>query len=170
MPAKAAPAAAAPADDKKKPAGKGRKLVWIVLAVVLLGGGAGGGWWAWQARAAGKDHARAVQPVKLPAQYYALEPAFVVNLADTDAVRYLQADVQLMTRDPATRAALEEQAPALRNRLLLLFGQQTTQSLAQRRGKERLQQQALAEVRAVLKGEGAADKVEAVYFTSLVTQ
>ena len=30
--------------------------------------------------------------------------------------------------------------------------------------------QALAEVRAVLKGEKAADKVEALYFTSLVTQ
>ena len=169
MSAKAAPAPAAAADDKK-PAKKGRKLVLIVLAAVLIGGGAGGGWWFWQARAAGKDHAKAAAPVKLPAQYYALEPAFVVNLADTDAVRYLQADVQLMTRDPATRAALEEQAPALRNRLLLLFGQQTTQSLAQRRGKEHLQAQALAEVRAVLKGEGAADKVEAVYFTSLVTQ
>ena len=169
MSAKAAPAPAAAADDKKKPAKKGRTLVLVVLAVVLLGG-AGGGWWFWQARAAGKEHARPAQPAKLPAQYFALEPAFVVNLADTDAVRYLQADVQLMTRDPATRAALEEQAPALRNRLLLLFGQQTTQSLAERRGKERLQQQALAEVRAVLKGEGAPDKVEAVYFTSLVTQ
>jgi flagellar FliL protein len=85
-------------------------------------------------------------------------------------VHYLQADVQLMTRDPATLAALQAQAPALRNRLLLLFGQQSTQSLAQRRGKEMLQAQALKEVRAVLKGEGAPDKVEAVYFTSLVTQ
>ena len=43
-------------------------------------------------------------------------------------------------------------------------------SKAQRRGKEHLQAQALSEVRAVLKGEGAPDKVEAVYFTSLVTQ
>lgn len=169
MSAKAATANAAPAADKT-PAKKGRKLVWIVLAAVLIGGGAGGGWWFWQAHAAAKASAKHAAPVKAPAQYYALEPAFVVNLADTDAVRYLQADVQLMTRDPATRAALEEQAPALRNRLLLLFGQQTTQSLAERRGKERLQQQALAEVRAVLKGEGSADKVEAVYFTSLVTQ
>ncbi|MGN6513090.1 MAG: flagellar basal body-associated FliL family protein [Lysobacteraceae bacterium] len=169
MPAKAAPAPAAAAPADKKPAKKSRALVWVVLAVVLLGG-AGGGWWFWQARAAGGGHAHAARAAKPPAQYFALEPAFVVNLADTDAVRYLQADVQLMTRDPATRAALEQQAPAVRNRLLLLFGQQTTQSLAQRRGKERLQQQALAEVRAVLRDEGAPDKVEAVYFTSLVTQ
>ena len=170
MSAKPVPASsAAPGDKKAAKKGRSRKLVWIVVACVVLGAG-GGGWWAWQARAAARHPAKAAQPVKAPAQYYAMDPAFVVNLADTDAVHYLQADVQLMTRDPATLAALQAQAPALRNRLLLLFGQQSTQSLAQRRGKETLQAQALAEVRAVLKGEGAPDKVEAVYFTSLVTQ
>jgi flagellar FliL protein len=168
--AKPAPATPAAPGDKKAPKkGRSRKVVWIVVACVVLGAGGGGGWWAWQARAAAKAPAK-VAPIKAPAQYYAMDPAFVVNLADTDAVHYLQADVQLMTRDPATLAALQAQAPALRNRLLLLFGQQSTQSLAQRRGKEQLQAQALAEVRAVLKGEGAPDKVEAVYFTSLVTQ
>jgi flagellar FliL protein len=168
--AKPAPATPAASGDKKAPKkGRSRKVVWIVVACVVLGAGGGGGWWAWQARAAAKAPAK-VAVVKAPAQYYAMDPAFVVNLADTDAVHYLQADVQLMTRDPATLAALQAQAPALRNRLLLLFGQQSTQSLAQRRGKEHLQAQALAEVRSVLKGEGAPDKVEAVYFTSLVTQ
>jgi len=168
-PTPAAPAAK-PGDKKTAKKGRSRKLVWTVVACVVLGAGGGGGWWAWQAHAAAKSPAKAAQPIKAPAQYYAMDPAFVVNLADTDAVHYLQADVQLMTRDPATLAALQAQAPALRNRLLLLFGQQSTQSLAQRRGKERLQAQALAEVRAVLKGEGAPDKIEAVYFTSLVTQ
>ena len=165
----AKPAPAASGDKKTAKNGRSRKVVWIVVACVVLGAGGGGGWWAWQARAAAKHPAK-VAVAKAPAQYYAMDPAFVVNLAATDTVHYLQADVQLMTRDPATLAALQAQAPALRNRLLLLFGQQSTQSFAQRQGKERLQAQALAEVRAVLKGEGAPDKVEAVYFTSLVTQ
>ena len=108
--------------------------------------------------------------MRLPAQYVALEPSFVVNLADTDSVRYLQADVQVVTRDPATLQALDAHLPSIRNRLLLLFGQQQARQLAQRAGKERLQQAARDEVRASLKGEGAADKVEAVIFTSLVTQ
>ena len=42
--------------------------------------------------------------------------------------------------------------------------------LAQRTAKEQLQKHALAEVQNVLKAEGAPAKVEAVYFTSLVTQ
>ncbi|MFL6592701.1 MAG: flagellar basal body-associated protein FliL [Luteimonas sp.] len=171
MSAAASPSASADPSPRKKKAVRSGKWKWIVVAsVVLLG--SGGGWWLWQARASSKPAPKAAiaHPAKAPAQYYALDPAFVVNLADTDSVRYLQADVQLMTRDPGTRAALETHAPAIRNRLLLLFGQQTAMQLSQRNGKEALQRQALSEVRAVLDGEGAPDRVEAVYFTSMVTQ
>jgi len=157
----------APAKDKKSK--RPRRLLWIALACIAVGGAGGGWFWYARASAAPKPEKAAV-PTRAEAQYHALEPAFVVNLADADAVRYLQADVQLMTRDAATLAALERHGPALRNRLLLLFGQQTAQALSVRQGKEKLQQQALAEVRATLKAEGAPDKVEAFYFTSLVTQ
>lgn len=158
------PTAPAAASTRRKPRGK---LLWISLGVLLLGM-AGGGWWWWKAHAgAPAEDAAESRP---QARYFALEPAFVVNLADANAVRYLQADVQLLTRDAATAAALELHAPAIRNRLLLLFGQQSSDQLAERSGKERLQEKALAEVKSVLKKEGAPDKVEAVLFTSLVTQ
>ena len=168
MSAKAsAVAPAAAADAAEVPAKKSRRKLFTILAVLLLlAAGGGGAWWYTGHAASAKKEAEK----KLPTQYFAMEPAFVVNLADTDAIRYLQADVQLATRDPETLKALEEQAPALRNRLLLLFGQQTSDQLIQRSGKERLQDRALAEVKSVLKHEGAPDKVEAVIFTSLVTQ
>ena len=154
-----------------KNAAKGSsKLPWILLTVVILGGAGGGGFFWWQSQQAAAHSSKAAASSRAPAQYYALEPAFVVNLADSESVRYLQADVQLMTRDAATRAALETHAPAIRNRLLLLFGQQSSVSLGQRTGKERLQATALKEVRDLLKREAAPDKVEAVIFTSLVTQ
>ena len=161
-----------PAAHAAPPAPKSSNLaLWILIALLAIGMAGAGAFWflqgrGGQAHAAGKTEPAATQP----ARYYALEPAFVVNLADTSAVRYLQADVQVMTRDEPTGAALELHTPAIRNRLLLLFGQQTAAQLAQRSAKERLQQQALAEVRGVLKAERAPDKVEAVFFTSLVTQ
>ena len=149
----------------------GRKLLWIAVFVCVLGGAGGGGWWWWQSpQAAAHAAPQKGAAVRGPVQYFALEPAFVVNLADGDAVRYLQADVQLVTRDADTRAAVELHAPVIRNRLLLLFGQQSSLLLAQRSGKERLQESALAEVRKLLQTEGAPDKVEAVIFTSMVTQ
>lgn len=160
------PEAAVPTPTKRK---RGRKGVWILVAVVVLGAGGGGGWW-WHARANAHATKKAVVVARPQAHYYALEPAFVVNLADEENVRYLQADVQLMTRDAETLAAFETYAPAIRNRLLLLFGQQSSGQLAQRSGKERLQEAALGEVHRLLKGESAPDKVEAVIFTSLVTQ
>lgn len=148
------------------------KLPWIIVVVLLLVVAGGAGWWFLKARVAPTDNdgdASAASTLR-PAQYYLLEPAFVVNLADTEAVRYLQADVQVMTRDPATAKALQLHDPAIRNRLLLLFGQQSADQLAQRSAKERLQERARAEVVAVLRAEQAADEVEAVFFTSLVTQ
>lgn len=155
---------------RAKPARRGRKWAWLLAALVVLGGAGGLGWWQFQAASAHASARKPAAPARAPVQYHALEPAFVVNLADDDAVRYLQADVQLVTRDPATLAAFDTHAPAIRNRLLLLFGQQSSASLGQRSGKERLQEAARDEVRRVLRHEGAPDKVEAVIFTSLVTQ
>ena len=165
-----APSPAAAQSPKSKKAGSGRKWLWILIACVLLSAGAGLGWWRSQIATAQASDKKASVAVRAAARYFALDPAFVVNLADEDAVRYLQADVQLVTRDPATLSAIEANAPAIRNRLLLLFGQQSSAQLGQRSGKERLQEAARGEVRQVLKGEGAADKIESVIFTSLVTQ
>lgn len=166
MSAQAAPAPAPVAVAAKKKRGA---LIWIIVAVVVLGA-AGGGWWFWQQKTNAAAAAGKAVKVRPAAMYFALDPAFVVNLADSDPVRYLQADVQLMTRDQPTADAVQLHAPAIRNRLLLLFGQHSAAQLAQRSAKERLQELALAEVRAVLKREAAPDKVESVLFTSLVTQ
>ena len=161
-----------PAAQVAPPAPKSSNLaLWILIVLLVIGMAGAGAWWFFVGRGGEAHAAEKPEPAATqPARYYALEPAFVVNLADTSSVRYLQADVQVMTRDEATGAALELHAPAVRNRLLLLFGQQSATQLAQRSAKERLQERALAEVRAVLKRESAPDKVEAVYFTSLVTQ
>ncbi len=149
------------------------KMPWIIVAVLVIGMAAGGGWlWYSNATAAEPTGDGLAPPTteRKPAIYFALEPSFVVNLIDTDSVRYLQTDVQLMTRDDATAKALESHAPAVRNRLLLLFGQHSAEQLALRSAKERLQDKSRDEVRALLESEGAPSKVDAVYFTSFVTQ
>ncbi len=160
-PAKPAPATAAPAANP--PPKKSGKLLWIILILVVLAAGGGAAFFFMKPAHSGP------KPLP-PAQYIAMDPAFVVNLADADTVKYLQADVQLQTRDADTAAAIALHTPLIRNRLLLLFGQQTAQQLAGRAGKERLQAHALNEVRSVLKAQHAADKVDALLFTSVVIQ
>lgn len=106
-----------------------------------------------------------------PAQYLALPPPFIVNLEGTGAgPRYLQVEVQLVTRDPAAVAILQHHAPGVRARLLMLFAQQTYEGLSTREGKEALQERALDEVQALMVEETGQAQAEGLLFTSFVAQ
>jgi len=104
------------------------------------------------------------------AQYLDLTPAFVVNLADEEAVRFLQVEVELMARDAKVIDAAKNHMPRIRNALLLLLSQQHSHDMATREAKEGLEKQALAEVQKALQEENAPADVSAVYFTSFVIQ
>lgn len=168
--ASAAPAAPLPAAP---PARSNRLLLVICVVLALLLAGGGGAYWFVikpKAEAAQAAAAPAQPATPAPANYLALEPAFVVNLDDPHAAHYLQAEVQLMSRDAAAIESARTQLPRIRNALLMLLGQQRPADLASREGKERLQQAALAEVQKVMQEETGKPAVEAVYFTSFVMQ
>lgn len=160
-----APAEEAPARKKSK-----WLIIGIVAAVVLVGGGAGA-WFLWpHADAHAQKEAKAKEPAA-PPLYVALDPPFVVNFEGDPLVRFLQVAVQVMTRDPATMELLKANDPAVRNDLLLLFGNQKSGVLGTREGKEHLRADALEAIRHVIEGAGGKpDKVEAIYFTSFVMQ
>ncbi len=104
------------------------------------------------------------------ALYLDLTPAFVVNLADEEAVRFLQVEAELMARDPKVIDAAKANMPRIRNTILLLLSQQHSHDLSSREAKENLQKQALAEVQKALQEENAPADIGAVYFTSFVIQ
>lgn len=163
------------ADKGDKPKG-GKSLLTIALVALIAAGAAGGGAWYFT-RHAGKEEKTAETDAKkpgqvpAPAQYFALDPPFVVNLAgDAGGARYLQVEVQLMTRDPESLAAIQLHAPAIRARLLMLFAQQDAAGLVSREGKERLQNAALGEVKALLVAETGKPAAESLLFTSFVMQ
>jgi len=156
------------------PAKSSRWPLIVILLLLMALAGVGTGWFLTTRHSAeAAETVAAPQPIlPAPALYYALEPAFIVNLDQTgfEGPRYLQLDVQLMTRDPRVHAALAEHAPALRARLLLLFGQQRIEDIQGREGKEALQDKALEEVRDLIQAETGSDAIEALLFTSFVTQ
>ncbi len=142
-----------------------RRLIAGAGLLAVLGAGAA----AWQAF--GPERAPAGPKLPAPAQYLPMIPAFVVNLDDTAlGARYLQVEVQLVTRDPQAVTALQQHEPALRARLLMLFAQQTYDGVATREGKEALQAAALQEVRTLMTEETGKPAAEALLFTSFVTQ
>lgn len=170
-------AAPAPADGEAKPAGKMKLIIIIVIAVLLaIGLSVGGTLFFLGKDDDGADKAKAeaaaasAAPVKLPAIYEELAPAFVVNFNHQGRARYMQVSVALMTRDQAALDALKVHMPVLRNRLVMLFSGQDFASLITPVGKEMLRQQATASVQELEQKETGKVSVEQVLFTNLVLQ
>jgi flagellar FliL protein len=108
---------------------------------------------------------------KAPAIYVGLEPPFVVNFDASQSSRFLQVTVEIMTRDSNMAKMLQENDPAVRNDLLMLFGGQNATEIGTREGKEALRKSALATVRQLIGTEGGRPElVEAIYFTTFVMQ
>ncbi|HEY0333220.1 MAG TPA: flagellar basal body-associated FliL family protein [Stenotrophomonas sp.] len=161
------------ADAKDKKSGK--PVVMIAAIAVAAAAAAGGGAWFFANKDKSEDHAAKNTPrtSAVPAQalYFAMEPPFVVNLSGSiDGPRYLQVEVQLMTRDPVALKNIESNAPAIRARLLMLFSQVQPTEIADRAGKEKLQATSLAEVQKLLTAETGIKCAEDLLFTSFVTQ
>ena len=152
-------------------------LLIIIVAVLLIGGTGGAVFFlvgrhahAAQAASAAATSSAAAAPAIAPAVYLAMAPSFVVNLADDEAMRFLQIDLEIMARNPKVIDAAKDHMPRLRNSMLMLFGQQRFHDLSTREAKEALRKQALDEIRHTLQEEHAPSEVEAVYFTSFVMQ
>jgi flagellar FliL protein len=128
---------------------KDGKITAIVPVVAAAKGGEGG-------------------PAK-PSLYYAIDPPLVVNFEDGSAVRFLQITMEVMAHEEKAVESVQKNIPLIRNNLLLLMSNRNYQTMMSREGKEKMRQEALAEIRAIEKKVGGPD-VDDVLFTSFVVQ
>lgn len=107
---------------------------------------------------------------RAPANYLPLDPALVVNIRNGDRSQFLQANVQLMTRNADAYEAAKLHAPALRSALIMLFSTAEFDSLATLEGKQKLQSDARSTLDDTLRELSGVDGIDAVYLTSMVFQ
>lgn len=107
---------------------------------------------------------------KKTAIYVPIESTFVVNFEGVSKVRFLQLTVELMTRDETAVESLNTHMPVIRNNLTLLFSSYTFKDVNTVEGKQQLRASALAEVQKIMAEETGSPVVDALYFTSFVTQ
>ncbi len=167
---------AAPAADGQ-PAGKSKlKLIILIVVGLLLAIGLSiGGTWFILSKGDKTEEAKPAEaasttPVRQPAIYQDLQPAFVVNFNYQNRTRYLQVSMALMSRDAAGMEKLKVHMPVLRNRLVMLLSGQDFAALQTPLGKEMLLQQALASVQELAQTETGSTVVEQVLFTNFVLQ
>jgi flagellar FliL protein len=101
--------------------------------------------------------------------YYAMDPPMVVNFEDGSVVRFLQITMEVMAHDQKAIDSVQKNMPLIRNNLLLLMSNRNYQTLMSREGKDKLREEALAEIRAVQKKQGGED-IDDLLFTSFVVQ
>nr|WP_298139806.1 flagellar basal body-associated protein FliL [uncultured Pseudomonas sp.] len=163
------------AAEAGKPAGKMKLIILIVVVLLLAVGLSVGVTWFVLNKHADKSEVKeqtseVSAPVKRPAIYEELTPAFVVNFKHKGRARYMQVSVALMARDQAALDALKVHMPVLRNRLVMLFSSQDFEVLTTPIGKEMLLQQATASVQELAEKETGKAAIERVLFTNLVLQ
>lgn len=148
---------------------RGKLIMILTLAAVLLAGGAGAFvFMSSPAQPGGKHPPKPELSEK--ALYMPLDPAFVVNFKNEQAMRFLQVGVTLMSHDPKAIEAAKDANPVIRNALLLLFSNQDGNTLAGADGKRKLQEQALTAVQKIVHKQTGRNGIEALYFTSFVMQ
>ncbi len=145
----------------KKPAGKKTMILIAALCCVL---GSGGTWFALRLFPAAPGEAKA-EPVKKnpvkqvnragPPVYLPLE-AFVVNLRNPQAQgndQFLQTEMTLRLAGPGVVDAVKAHMPEVRNRILMLLANKTSQEVLTTDGKLKLAEAVRLEITAVVDPE-----------------
>ena len=148
-------------------------LIAVTVAVISVGGSLGGLFYLGviPARAsvpAGEESA-ATEP-RADAIYVGIHPTFTANFEKKGKAKFLQVKVEVMTRDPDMEQHIKAHMPAIRNDLLMLFSNRSSDSVSTSAGKEALRQETLVKVQEILARETGSEGVEAVYFTSFVME
>ncbi len=124
------------------------------------------------APAEGADGEEAVPQVSnKPPIYQTLHPPLVINFKDeVGDAHFMQVTMEVMSRDQDVINRVREHTPAIRNALILLYGQAIYEEIVTREGKEQMLSDGLAEIQRVIRENTGEEGVEALYFTALVVQ
>nr|WP_251010035.1 flagellar basal body-associated protein FliL [Pseudomonas fluorescens] len=104
--------------------------------------------------------------------YITLSPPFVGNygLDGSSKLRVYKADVALRVTGDAAAAAVKANEPLIRNQLVALFAQQTTEAMNNIEAKEKLRQEALKQTQQVMNDETGKPMVDDLLFNNLIIQ
>lgn len=102
--------------------------------------------------------------------YIGLVPALVGNFGSGPKLKFYKADIALRVTGTEAEAQVKHHEPLIRNQLVMLFSQQTDETMGTPGAKETLRQEALKQVQAVLTQEEGKPLVDDLLFNNLIIQ
>ncbi len=150
-----------------------RKPMRIILAIVLLAVSIVCGVFLYNGRLRGQ----AAENVKNPQLYrpggpiYSFEP-FVVNIAETNATRYLRVGVSVECGSKRAHARIAQNELRIRDRILDLLCAQSIEELLDVSGRDNLREEMAVKIRKALgrTKKDSADRITSVYFSEFTIQ
>ncbi|WP_293446463.1 flagellar basal body-associated FliL family protein [Persephonella sp.] len=159
-------------EEQQQGGGKKKLLILLVVLLLLLGGGGGA---AYKFLVLDKQNEKQEDKAqKIQEEIRNVENigimfevgTFVVNLADRDADRYLKVTVILEIENEQVKQEVEKRLPQIKDSITTLLFTKTSRELKTAEGVERLKEEILRRVNAILPLGG----VKNVYFTDFVIQ
>jgi len=102
--------------------------------------------------------------------YVSLVPALVGNFGSGPKLKFYKADIALRVSGAAAEDKVKHHEPLIRNQLVMLFSQQTEESIGAAGAKEALRQEALKQVQDVITQEEGQPLVDDLLFNNLIIQ
>lgn len=100
--------------------------------------------------------------------YIQVEPAFVTNYGGTTRLRYVKVDVTLKVDNNGGADQVAHHMPVIKDKILTLLSQQSSEAINSFEGKESIRSTALAQIAELLQQEDGESYVKEVLFTSFV--
>ena len=162
-------------EEEKK---KSPLMMIIIVAVACLGIGGGAAFFLLgssssdaEAKTDTEETAAEEETVAMKqAYYFSLDPAFVVNFQGKSRARFLQVNIDGMTREEVMKQEVTKHLPQIRNNIVMLLSSKTYDDLITPEGKENVRKEILTEIQKVMESETGKQGIENIFFTSFVMQ
>ncbi len=103
--------------------------------------------------------------------YVALTPSFVTNYGnDSSRLRYLKVDISVRVETMPHSHTVENHVPQIRNQIILLLSQQSSDGVNTHEGRQELRAEALKAVQEILLNEEGEKIVTDLLFDNFVVQ
>ncbi|MEH6357934.1 MAG: flagellar basal body-associated FliL family protein [Pseudomonadales bacterium] len=103
-------------------------------------------------------------------RYLDIKPAIVTNYGGPGRMSYIKVEVSLQVDSQEEFTTVFHHFPSIRHELVMLFGQQTDESIAIGEPREAIRAEALAKIRAIMMEEEEAEMVDDLLFSSFFVQ
>ncbi|MBK3332465.1 flagellar basal body-associated FliL family protein [Persephonella atlantica] len=161
-------------EQQEQQGGGKKKLIILLVVILLLLGGGGGAAYKFLVLDKQEKQQEENKAEKIQEEIRNVEDlgimfevgTFVVNLSDKDADRYLKVTVILEVENEQVKQEVEKRLPQIKDSITTLLFTKTSRELKTAEGVEKLKEEILRRVNAILPLGG----VKNVYFTDFVIQ